>query len=86
MADKALTKEDSAIKKTTTDSQTHGSDSETIDLHLLFHSISESLGVGLIVFDRNLEIRHSTALASCLLELNTRIDQSLACVIDSKTD
>lgn len=86
MADKALTKEDSAIKKTTTDSQTHGSDSETIDLHLLFHSISESLGVGLIIFDRNLEIRHSTALAGCLLELNTRIDQSLACAIDSKTD
>jgi signal transduction histidine kinase len=85
MADKALTKEGSAIKKTT-DSQTHSSDSETIDLHLLFHSISESLGVGLIIFDHNLEIRHSTALAGRLLELNTRIDQSLACDVDSKTD
>jgi signal transduction histidine kinase len=83
MADAAFTKDDSTIKKTT-DSQTL-SNSETVDLHLLFQSISESLGVGLVIFDHNLEIQYSTA-AGQFLDLAGRIDQSLACAIDSKTD
>jgi signal transduction histidine kinase len=62
------------------------SDNETLDLSSLFPSILDFLGIGLIVFDRNLEIRYSTPSAGHLLKLKDRIDQSLDATAESKVD
>lgn len=62
------------------------SNNETLDLSSLFPSILDFLGIGLIVFDRNLEIRYSTPSAGRLLKLNGRIDQSLDAAAESKVD
>jgi C4-dicarboxylate-specific signal transduction histidine kinase len=84
MADTVFTKNNITREKTY--SPPVWSDNETIDLSSLFASILDFLGIGLIVFDRNLEIRYSSAHAGRLLKLKDRIDQSLDAATDSKVD
>jgi C4-dicarboxylate-specific signal transduction histidine kinase len=84
MADTVFTKNNIAPEKQHT--QLVWSDNETVELSSLLPFILDFLGIGLIVFDRNLEIRYSTATAGRLLDLKDRIDQSLEAVTESKVD
>jgi C4-dicarboxylate-specific signal transduction histidine kinase len=62
------------------------SDNETIEFSSLLPFILDFLGIDLIIFDRNLVIRYSTASASKLFNLKDRIDQSLESVTESRVD
>jgi signal transduction histidine kinase len=84
MADTVFTK--NIITQEETHTHPVFSDNETLDLSLLLPSILDFLGIGLIVFDRNLEIRYSTPSSNRLLTLKDRIDQSLDAAAESKVD
>jgi signal transduction histidine kinase len=59
----------------------------TMGIPSLFPAILDFLGIGLIIFDCNLEIQYSTPRTDRLLKLNSRIDQSLLeATADSKVD
>lgn len=84
MADTVFTKNDIIHKET--HSRSDRSNDETLDLSSLFPSILDFLGIGLIVFDPDLEIRYSTPSAVRMLKLKGRIDQSLDAAAESKVD
>lgn len=84
MADVVFTKNNIEHKKQ--HAQFVWSDIESIEFSNLLPFILDFLGIGLIVFDRNLEIRYSTTTAGRLLNLKNRIDHSLEAVTDSKVD
>jgi C4-dicarboxylate-specific signal transduction histidine kinase len=84
MTDTVFKKNDIVNKETHTHSVR--SNDQTLGLFSLFPSILDFLEIGLIVFDRSLEIRYSTPSSDRLLKLKDRIDQSLDAAAESKVD